>query len=136
MEKEPKFETPQNPEEELAMLLIEKGPENPEAMERLVEWTKEQEEAVKKADDYPLAQLEFKLKQARLYLRIGQNGQDDFMECACESFNDALTQAFNERRRKLFQEIRKEMKGIAVVKKDGSVVLDWIVEFKGEDDEW
>lgn len=103
MEKEPKFENNENPEQQLVRLLKEKGVEDPEARNFLDSWTRKQEKQVEQSDDYNLEQIHFNLRRARLYFEAG------YVDEAFENFEDARTQALNEQRDELYQAIMKEM---------------------------
>jgi len=103
MEKESKFEFNEKPEQKLARLLKEKGEENPEARDLLDRWTREQEKQVEQSDNYPLAQIYFNLRRARLYFEAG------YVNDAFENFEAARTQAWNYKNNELYQTIMKEM---------------------------
>ncbi|KKT01829.1 MAG: hypothetical protein UV80_C0008G0039 [Candidatus Peregrinibacteria bacterium GW2011_GWF2_43_17] len=102
MEKEQKFETKENPEQQLVRLLKEKRTEDPETKEFLDSWTREQEQMVEKSTD-PEAPIQFNLRRARLYFEAG------YVEEAFENFESARMQAWNEQRNELYQAIMKEM---------------------------
>ncbi len=103
MEKEPTFGNKENSEEQLVRLLKEKGVENPEVRNSLVSWTLEQEKRVEQSDDYRLEQIKLNLLRADVYRKAG------YMKEALENLQDALTQAWNEHREKLYQTITKEI---------------------------
>lgn len=105
MEKEPTFENKESPEQQLVRLLKEKGAGDPETSEFLDIWTREQEKQVEQStgEDYHIAQIQFNLKRARLYLEAG------YREEALENFEAAKMQAWNEQRDELFQTIMKEL---------------------------
>ena len=71
MEKEPTSENEESPEQQLVRLLKEKGVEDPEARNLLINWTLEQEKQVEQSDDYHLEQIQFNLRRARLYFAAG-----------------------------------------------------------------
>jgi len=100
---EPKFENLETAEQKLVRLLKEKGVEDPEAKEFLDKWTREQEKLIEQAEDYPLEQIKFNLRRARLYFEAG------YVDEALEDFEDARTQAWNEQRTELYAAIMKEM---------------------------
>ncbi|MFH0815097.1 MAG: hypothetical protein V1902_03435 [Candidatus Falkowbacteria bacterium] len=95
-------------ETELALvrLLREKGADNPEAQKLLQDWVIKEEKQVETAIDYPTELIQSNLRRARLYFTAG------FVDEAMESFEAARTQAFNERRDELLQEIMNEMEKI------------------------
>jgi len=101
--KETSFETKENPERQLARLLKERGVEDAEVRELLDTWTREQVKQVEQSDDYPLEQIQFNLRRARLYFEAG------LVDAAFEDFEDARTQAWNEQREELYQAIVKEI---------------------------
>lgn len=112
MEKVPEFEqrnSPENqgkgPEDRVVRLFKEKGSEDPEARDLLINWIIEQEKQVEESNDSE-AVIQFNLRRARLYLRIG------FKEEALENFEAARVQAWNEHRDDLYEAIEKEMNGI------------------------
>lgn len=103
-EKLPTFESKreEQPEQKLIRLLKEKGIEDPEARSLLISWTIEQERQVEESVD-PEAPIQFNLRRGRLYFEAG------YIEEAFENFEAARTQAWNERRDKLYQAIMEEM---------------------------
>ncbi|HLB95572.1 MAG TPA: hypothetical protein VJK26_01560 [Patescibacteria group bacterium] len=103
MEKEPTSENEESPEQQLVRLLKEKGVEDPEARNLLINWTLEQEKQVEQSDDYHFEQIQFNLRRARLHFKAG------LVDAAFENFEAALTQAWNEERDELYQAIMKEM---------------------------
>ena len=104
MEKEPIFknEDEQVSEQQLIQLLKEKGIKNSEVKDMLIKWTIEQEKKVEKSDDSE-APIHFNIKRAHLYLDAG------YIKEALENFEAAQTQAYQERRDELCQEITEEM---------------------------
>lgn len=105
MERDPTCENKESTEQQLVRLLKEKGVEHPEARKFLDIWTREQEKQVEQStgEEYHIAQIQFNLKRARLYFEAG------YVEEAFENFEAALTQAWNEKRDDLYNEIMKEM---------------------------
>jgi hypothetical protein len=101
--KEPAFENREDSEQQLARLLKEKGVEDQETREMLRNWTLEQEKIVDESADRFTASIQFNVKRARLYFDAG------FLDESFESFEDAATQALNEQRFDLYQEIINEM---------------------------
>ncbi len=100
---EPKFESRESAEQKLVRLLKDKGVHDPEANEFLDKWTREQEMTIEQAEDYPLEQIQFNLRRARLYFKAG------YVDEALEDFEDARTQAWNEQRTELYEAIMKEI---------------------------
>ena len=103
MEQEPTSESEESPEQQLVRLLRERGIEDPEVRDYLDNWTREQERQVEQSDDYPLAQIEFNLRRARLYFEAG------YIDAARENLGDARIQAWNEQRDELCQAIEQEI---------------------------
>lgn len=89
-------------ERELIRILKEKGVDDPVAKQALINWTITGEKEADKSSD-PEARIKFELKRARLYYAAG------FLEAAKDSFEAALTQAWNERRDGLCEEIKEEI---------------------------
>lgn len=108
-EKIPSFEITE--EAKLAALLKEKGVENPEAREALINWTRSQEELVVQSKD-PDASIKFELKRARLYASSG------YIEESMHAYKDAYDIAWNEGRDELATEIENEAK------------KTWLISFK------
>lgn len=102
MEKLLSFENKESTEQKLIKLLKEKGIENAEARGLLDDWTREQEELVVK-ENKPTGAIELNLKRARLYFAAG------FVDESFENFEAARTQAWNEHRDELYEEIMAEM---------------------------
>jgi hypothetical protein len=114
MEKEPKFENENKriSERQLIQLLKEKGAEDSEVKEILIKWTKEQEKKVKESND-PEAPINFNVQRARLYSEAG------YYKEAYENFEAAQTQAYQEGRDELYQEITEEINEIKnILEKD------------------
>src|SRR3989338_1473456 len=107
MEQEKKFENTENTEQKLVRLLKGKGVEDTETMGLLMDWTIKQERLVEQSDDYPLEQIQFNLKRARLYFEAG------CMDEAFDNFDAARIQALNEGRKELFAAIMWEMKSLS-----------------------
>lgn len=103
MEKIPIIEKRENEEQKLIKLLREKGFDDPESRELLLEWTIGQEKLVEQSNDYPLEQIRLNIRRARLYYSAGNS------QVASEAFEDALTQAWNEEREELYRQILQEM---------------------------
>lgn len=104
-EKLPTIENEENLEQQVIILLKEKGVEDPEARDILIRWTIEQEIQVENSND-PEAPIQFNLRRARLYLEAG------LTEGAFENFEAAQTQAQNEHKDELYQAIEKEINEI------------------------
>jgi hypothetical protein len=86
----------------LVRLLKEKGVEDPETRNLLINWTIEQERLVEASAD-PEASIQFNLRRARLYFEAGYKDE------AFENFEAAKTQAWNEHRDEPCQAIAEEM---------------------------
>lgn len=79
--------------EQMRNALKEKGIEDPETKERLIEWTRRQEEKVAAGatpEVQVLAQIDFERLRARLFY------ESDYREEGIEAFNDALRIAVQE----------------------------------------
>ena len=107
MKKEPIFENEdeQVSEQLLIQSLKEKGVENPKVKEILIKWTIEQEKKVKELDN-PEAPINFNIKRALLYSDAG------YVKEAFENLYAARTQAYQERRDELCQEITEKINKI------------------------
>lgn len=101
-EGEPKFEEEKDFEQRLTRLLREKGIEDPEVKDLLIQWTIEQEKRVEGSGDSE-SPIRFNLRRARLYFEAG------YTEEAIENFEAARTQALNEQRNELYWDITDEM---------------------------
>ena len=88
----------ENPDKKLVRLLKEKGIEDSEAMEFLMNWTREQEELVSNSNE----SIQFNLLRTRLYFDAG------YTEEAFENYEDLLLQVSNEGKDELYEEIIKE----------------------------
>ena len=95
-----KMPTPENLENRVIKAFKEKGTDDPEAKALFLQWLQEQEA---KVENDPLAAIEFNLKRARLYLKIG------LREEALENFEDASRQAQYENRTELIETIEAEI---------------------------
>ena len=96
-----KIESEIDPEQQLARMLREKCPEDPEVKNLLINWIIEQEKQVEQSHD-PEALIQFNLRRARLYF------QAEYVDDALENFESAREQAWYENRIELFQTITKE----------------------------
>ena len=103
MEQESMPENKKDSEQELVRLIKEKGLKDPEAIKLFDDWTREQEKQVEQSDNYSLEQILLNLKRARLYFKAG------YVKEAFEDFEDARTQAWNERKDELYRAIMEEM---------------------------
>ncbi len=98
-----KLENGENAERRLIRLLKKSGVENPEARRSLDDWTRGQENEVKKSSDPATAAIELNLRKARLYFAAGYGDE------SLESFEAARMQAWNESRGELYRAIMAEM---------------------------
>ena len=103
MKKLPKIESGEGAEQRLIRLLRERGVEDQEARKSLGDWTRGQEDEVKKSGDPATAAIELNLRKARLYFAAGYGSE------ALESFETARIQAWNEHREELYRAIMAEM---------------------------
>lgn len=101
-EKMPIFETQEMIESRLITLLKEKGLDDANAKEALLQWTIAQEQEVERSQDKD-ASIQFDLKRARLYFEAGLIAE------AFENYEDAYDQAYNEYNDALCQLISDEM---------------------------
>ncbi|TSC96758.1 MAG: hypothetical protein CEN88_279 [Candidatus Berkelbacteria bacterium Licking1014_2] len=100
-------------EQQLVRLLKERRIEDSEVVEdsgvkdTLIKWATEQEERVEQSDNYPLAQIEFNLLRAYLYLAAG------YVRGTFENLVAARAQARNDHRDGLYRAIMREIDELA-----------------------
>jgi hypothetical protein len=102
--------SPELPEEEseevaLARLLTERGFEDSEAREHLIDWIMRQEGLVETSPDLH-TRVNFELKRARLYLNAGDRQR------ALQAFEDAHSIAWNEGDDDFAEQIRQEIEAL------------------------
>ena len=98
----PIFETQEMTEQRLITLLKEKGLEDADAREALLQWTIAQEQEVEQSQNKD-ALIQLNLKRARLYFEAG------LITEAFENYEAAYDQAYNEYNDALCQSISDEM---------------------------
>jgi len=87
---------------EVIRLLKERGLDNPQTRELLMEWTIEQEIEVEIKNN-PAAQINFTIDRTEMYLAIGD------IEGALDTLDDARRQALQENETDLYNKIMNKM---------------------------
>lgn len=88
--------------EDVLEILRSKGLGDPEAMEMVMKWTMEQEELVTK-ENTSRAAIVFNIERSDLYIAAGD------MEGAIDCLEDALTQAFQEDEKELYDQVLEKI---------------------------
>lgn len=95
----------ESPEDLLAMMLKERGFEDPQVLASLRAWSDREERLTEQLTgrDYLVGQIELERRRGRLYLRAG------YIEDACGAFNNVRDQAQNEGMTELYDAITDEI---------------------------
>lgn len=88
-----------------------RGLEDPEALDMVLRWTRQQEAFVTAANT-PAAAITFNTDRADLYLAVGDTAG------ALDALADARLQAYQENERELYNEIMKKMDEIEEMERD------------------